>query len=444
MKSSGRWFRDASVLGLVLLGSGGPITAAHGDHENRYTFTPIAFLGDSAPGGATFSDDFEPVLSNRGDVAFDASLSDGDAAEGIFLSRRGHLSEVVRHGQAAPGGGVFSTVELGNIGINSRGDVAFAFSLEPFTFDDAPPLYHGGVYRLPAGRSELEAVMTPDVTTAPDGSVFVGTDFNVSLNESGELAFVGSVNTASGIARGVYVASAHGEIRRVAGQGDRTPSGATLAEAVAPMNNDDGDVAFGGSLSSDPSGAFQVFVKRAHRRELEQVTTAGATAPGGGLFTQSLGHHINDRGDIVLLGFVDTGADEPIAELFSYSSGTLTRVVGPGDPMPGGGHVALLGASVLVGPSEFALNNRGDVAFNATLDNGGEGLFVISHGAPSLVVQTGTVIPGLGTVLNLETFPEFQPIGFPTGSATVNDDGQVAFACTLTDGRTVLLLATRR
>ncbi len=433
-----RRFLGVSPLAFVLMLFATLTAAPPAAAQTGYAYRAIAFVGDPVPGGGIFVNDFEPVLNNMGDVAFTADLSDD--GEGIFLVRDGGLTEVVRHGQAAPGGGVFSVAQLGNIGLNSRGDLGFAFSLEPLKL--SPPLYNGGVYRFSAARPVLQAVMTPGVTKAPSGDTFVGTDFNTGLNGRGDLVFVGSVNTASGVTRGVYVGNETGAITPVAIHGDAVPGGGTLREAVSPAINDAGDVAFGGTLSTDSSGAFQVFVRRASTGRLEQITAAGRAAPGGGVFTESLGHHINDRGDVLLLGFVDVGAGTSIAELFLSSRGELTRIVGPGDSMPGGGRIAFLGAALAIGPSQFSLNNRGDIAFNATLDDGDEGLYVMSQRSVSLVARNGTLIPDLGSVRNLEMFPDFQPFGFPISGAQMNDRGQVVFGCTLTDGRVVLLLAT--
>jgi hypothetical protein len=58
------------------------------------------------------------------------------------------------------------------------------------------------------------------------------------------------------------------------------------------------------------------------------------------------------------------------------------------------------------------------------------GVYIASRGgALSLVALTGTVIPSIGTVVSVT-------------KATINDRGQVGFAAQLSDGRTVLLLAT--
>src|SRR5262249_6360249 len=79
-----------------------------------------------------------------------------------------------------------------------------------------------------------------------------------------------------------------------------------------------------------------------------------------------------------------------------------------------------------------------DVAFNALLDNGKEGVFLWSHGSLSLIAETGVVIPGVGTIDKLDEYGT----GLPNSWVDINDQGQVAFAAVLTDGNVALLLAT--
>ena len=59
-----------------------------------YNFTHIATLGDSAPGGGKFINDFEPwSINSSGDMAFAADLD--TEGEGIFISRKGQISEIM-------------------------------------------------------------------------------------------------------------------------------------------------------------------------------------------------------------------------------------------------------------------------------------------------------------------------------------------------------------
>jgi hypothetical protein len=158
---------------------------------------------------------------------------------------------------------------------------------------------------------------------------------------------------------------------------------------------------------------------------------------------------MNNRGDIAFNGDLTPapGANESIG-VFVYSGGKITAIARPGDPMPGGGK--LLNASLVGG--NVHINNRGDVVFSGVVDTDVDGdgfadtgLFQWSQGHLRVIARTGTVIPGVGTVDELASpqlvFPP-APIPTTTSGAINNDVGQVLFHATLTDGRGVLLLAT--
>ena len=179
------------------------------------------------------------------------------------------------------------------------------------------------------------------------------------------------------------------------------------------------------------------------------IVHAGDPAPGGGNLRQVFHDVMNNRGDIAFNGDLTPapGANQSIG-VFVYSGGTITAIARPGDPMPGGG--TLVNASLVGG--NVHINNRGDVVFSGVVDTDVDGdgfadtgLFRWSHGQLSVIARTGTVIPGVGTVDEL-TSPQLvippAPIPTTTSGAINNDAGQVLFQATLTDGSGVLLLAT--
>src|SRR6266700_9792 len=223
----------------------GPSSSFADDHA--YTFRVVATIGDPAPGGGTFTNDFEPTaLNNRGELAFTADLAvpGGQFEEGLFLADGGTVQAIVRHGQSAPGGGTFSVGELGNVGLNDDGDVALAFSLEPF--DYSTPL-HGGVYRWSGVSKTLSPVVIPNVTPDPSGGVFVGVDFGVSLNTQGALVFTSYVtNTPPALVAGAFLQDKSGRITSIMRPGDPAPEGGTFIRAIGAIINDAGDIAFAG------------------------------------------------------------------------------------------------------------------------------------------------------------------------------------------------------
>src|SRR5215510_4523872 len=167
------WLLHAVTVVLILLGIAIPTTTAQA--QKSYEFTTIAFLGDPAAGGGFFTNDFEPYgINDRGDVLFVADLTTG--GEGVFLERKGHTSALARSGDPAPGGGTFSggpaTGALsGVLSLNSPGDVAFGFFLEPC--NPAFPI-NVGLYRYSHASRVVTPVIVPCVTPAPQGGTFAG------------------------------------------------------------------------------------------------------------------------------------------------------------------------------------------------------------------------------------------------------------------------------
>src|SRR5437870_4743049 len=96
-------------------------------HEAGYTFTKVATLGDRAPGpeGGHHVGDFEPyAINDKGEVGFASDLDTG--SEGVFVGRPGHIRQIIRGGEPAPGGGTFGGYGiLSYLGFNNEGDAAF-------------------------------------------------------------------------------------------------------------------------------------------------------------------------------------------------------------------------------------------------------------------------------------------------------------------------------
>ena len=413
-----------------------------------YTFKAVAFLGDAAPGGGAYINDFEPgSISNRGEVSFVADLTTA-TTEGVFLVRQGTVSEVLRAGQAAPGGGTFEFGSLGRAALNEEGDLAIVFLLSPFTL---PLGANAGVYFYSHTNNTLTALVVPSVTPAPGGGTFQGAGVSANVNNRGEVVFPGVVPTTAGISGtlgiGVFRAAKNGQISIVAAPGDPAPGGGTFDFAQSPWINDGGDVAFGAHVAGETCFDFgipqtvrifcaeSVYFQKAATGAIQSIAHQGAPAPGGGTYRFAFGPVINSRGDVVFIGGLspasDTGADLGV---FLFSKNSTVSIARPGDPMPGGG--ALATASLV--NNNYSLNNRGEAAFNAALNTGEHALYVANHGALILVAKTGMVIPGVGTIDKLDM------LGAPTpsGGVILNDRGQILFGASLVGGGGVMLVAT--
>jgi hypothetical protein len=308
----------------------------------------------------------------------------------------------------------------------------------------------------------LSPVLVPTATAAPGGGAFAGTFFHVVLNNQGAIAFSALTATDKGVhiagetyvgyGVGAYVADAQGKITAVAAPGDPAPGGSTFDYAQNRIINDGGDVAFEGHRVSDPCGPqlqpqatqigcdTNVYVKRAASGQIEPIATIGEALPGGGKLVSGTALGLNNAGDVLLINLLKPDVAGGPVVLYLHSGGQTVRVAGPGDAMPGGGKLTLIGTA--------SLNNKGDVVFNAGLDTKEEGLYLYSQGTLSLVLKSGMDILGVGTIFDLEQGNSIAlgepplPTGVPAFFLVQNDQGQIAFPATLKDARIGLLLAT--
>jgi hypothetical protein len=421
-----------------------------------YTFTEIARLGDAAPGGGHFINDFEPsAINNRGMASFATDLDTAaEGGEGSFLAQGGDIIPILRTGDKAPGGGaIIGPIILGDQALNGKGDMVAAWLRDPF---ESPLGKNAGVYRYSHKRDKSRPVMLPGMP-APGGGTFLGAFFHASINRPGDAVFPGIISPTLGIkgnpmGLGIFKADKSGNISKVAVPGDVVPEG-ILDSALNPWINLPGDVAFSGHVAGeecipvwDSAGAGDIacgesiYFKPAATGKILSIAHQGAPIrprAGGGTFHYAWGPIVNNAGEIVFIGDLSTPPGIcQVNGVFKWRAGKLTKVARPGDPMPGGGKMATATCSTL----DYFINNRGDICFNIVLDtetNGtaDTGLYVLSKGTVHLVARTGTVIPGIGTIATVKP-----PFG--AGGARMNGLGQVLFQVGLTGGAQVLLLAT--
>jgi hypothetical protein len=156
---------------------------------------------------------------------------------------------------------------------------------------------------------------------------------------------------------------------------------------------------------------------------LTALALNGSAAPGGGSFflpywNSRFGPVSNDTGSIAFGIYIDSYSGSGV---FLYSNNTLTRIVGPGDPAPGGG--SFLSAD---SPS---INASGEVAFFGQTTNN-LGVFLYSNGQITQVAASGDLI---GT----------ESLGY-IDQPQLNDNGNIAFTSNLSNGVTAAFVATRK
>jgi len=124
----------------------------------------IARIGDPAPGGGTYYGAGEPVLNNRGDVAFSGILSPPDSnnignaeKEGVFLHTASGTIALARPGDAMPGGGTLLRTSFfqAELFINGRGDVVFSGTVDTDVNSDG--IDDTGVWVSSGGKLRLVA-----------------------------------------------------------------------------------------------------------------------------------------------------------------------------------------------------------------------------------------------------------------------------------------------
>lgn len=234
------------------------------------------------------------------------------------------------------------------------------------------------------------------------------------VNRRGQVAFFATLLRGSA-AEGLFIANGTG-IRKIAVEGDPAPGGGTLsgfAKHPIPSLNDAGTVAFAAAVSGGRT-VEGVFVVSGGR--LQAVARAGDAAPGvpAGTLAALDAPVLNNRGDVAFLATVRRGR-ESLEAIYVKTAGRLRKVVAQGDPAPAGGSFAGFGVPVL--------NDRGQVAFPAVVEGRAVpgGLFVADSSAIRMVVGAGEATP-LGGI-----FAKFSE------RIALNETGTLTFLATLKD-----------
>lgn len=434
----GRLLPGTAALLMVLAGQTAIVSA-------QVTYRTVALQNAAAPGtGAVFAGFSTAVINNAGNTAFNANLvvAPGSGATfsnnvGLWSEGFGSLSLVARSGiTLAPGAGsaTFTTFGSGNTPVlNDSGQVAFNSSLAG----------------MPINSSNMNGIWSQDTSgnlglVIRAGSPAAGTagSFNnfsgVRFNNTGQVAFVGTLNTGpgsgantnndSGIWRQTSVAM--GTLDLVAREG--SPAVGVLptlnysplaAPGNAPTLNNNGNVAFGSSLSAP--GQRAVF-SQGSTGTTALVAQQGLVIPGTAGETYSFPSQpiINNSGRTVFFTQTSFGGTavvasnagaSPIVSILARNGDALTSA-GPGVELStisgatvrhnGADQVAFIGA--LAGVNTTANDNF------AVITQGTSGL--------NIVARAGSAAPGTGPGVFFGT-------GF--NSMTLNNVGQVAFITNL-------------
>ncbi len=490
----GRIVRSSIYLAPALALGAAPAAA--------FTIRTVAITGDVAPGtgGATY-DVFGPVVLNlAGEAAFTAGLTLGGAVvatndSGMWSEGSGALALVLRQGSLAPGTAATWDIALAPPAMNDTGQVAFV------AFTNGGPI---GIWTEGSGTLAPVALTGSQAGGVPAGQNYASSLSEPSWSDAGQVAFHGGLSGGGVTAnddRAVWVGGPVGPLALAAREGEAAPGagGATFSDFEGTLVNAGGDVAFRATLSdggsgiwAGPAGAFALAARDgsaaagttgqfanfiagdfndlgqvAFHAGLEEgvggvtasndrgvwagapgdlalVAREGELAPdaGGRVFESFSGPRINDAGDVLFRGFLDTGTG-----LF-LDDGALGKVVASGDTAPG---TSLgLGDAAFGGFSEYAQSDNGEVAFTATLSgllegvtgsNDGSLWFADASGVLTMIVREGMLYElGLGDFAIVASIDFF---GGPDARGRgLNDAGYVSFHLTFTDGREGVFVAT--
>lgn len=262
-------------------------------------------------------------------------------------------------------------------------------------------------------------------------------DSVVSINDVGDVAFGGGP-TGGGSTGYTILVGDGGPLTVVADTTVQTQ----WRDVGRPSVNNSQAVAFHAVPSA--AGSYNTVI-RADGGTFTTIAQPGMLAPGAGTIHEAFEPALNNTGQVEF--FVNTL--EGIPGIFRSSGAALTKIVtGAGNSFSGindtgrvafaSGNIVQSGAgakltTIASGDAVFhsfsgvaAINNSNAVAFQAQTWAGPNGIFVGDGVLTQPVVQTGDVLPGLGTVTWVGMAEE-----------AINDTGQVAFAVQYDDGGTV-------
>ena len=394
------------------------ICAARSTLAARFATEVVVLSGDPAPDGNGYFGRFTvPTLNNSGQVAFlgnllDTSLIPGDE-RGVYRADGHGIVQIARKLQAAPDGNGYINGLSGWPVLNDAGEVAF-FAFFSGTSGDSGFLIGDG--------NKLAHIVREDEIVPDADSRYSHLDRNLSLNDSGQTTFSSSLRGQHG--RGIFRGTGS-EVMQIALDGQLAPDGSNpFFSFDSPTINNQGEVAFIGNLDDgipiDDKGVF-----RSNANTMTQIARIGQMTPSGdGRFEEFQGPSLNDAGQTAFLANI---ADDScrfcyVEGIFRADGGVLTRIARSGESVPdGNGEFSYF---------EFpSLNNAGQVAFFAKLaeTSGGtddEGIFRGDGNTLTQIVRKGQPVPdGNGN------FSDFWIADWPT----INEAGDVAFLAKLTN-----------
>jgi hypothetical protein len=426
------------VFGAELSGTRGGTSDNNGIFlASGGTISQLVRTGQAAPGGnGVFSQFSDVVMNDAGQVAFSAVLSGtsggaGDNA-GLFLASGSTIVQIARKGQSAVGGnGVYSS--FGPLLVNDAGGAAFRATLSGTAGGSSD---NSGIYFGAAGALSQVARTGQAV---PGGNGAFQTLSDPSLNNTGQVAFGAVLSGTSGGASdsaGVYQGGTGG-LAQIVRAGQSAAGGSGLYAGFGPpVLNGSSVTAFYCDLNSTPGGATDNEAIVRVGSSTTQIVRTGQAAPGGnGTFSYLDYPVLSSNGQVAFWAQLTgtSGGSNDNSGLFRSSGAALVQLARTSQAAPdGNGQFSWL--------YEPAINASGQAGFYADLTNtsGGSaddaGIYLADGTRIAQVARDGQLL-GDATINRL-TFSSL------AGQSGLNDEGAVAYWASLTHGKEVVALYT--
>ena len=391
----------------------------------------VAISGDAAGviGGA-FTGFFSPLISESGLVGFLGSNNqdisptlEGLKKMGIYSGTGGTprtLTTIAATGQVLPNLSSainqFPGVAPGSLALTDGG--SFSFVATVATLDDAGDLTtdQTGAFTVRGGGATTTIATT--TTTAPVGGLFTSFTGSVLQNNVGMTAFNGTSSTGTAI----YTKIGSSLAVTVAATDQAAPGiGGNFSDFAGLALNDQGKVAFTGT--SDNLGRA---IYTGSGGTLSVLASTLQAAPGlTENFTSFFDTVLSNTGVVAFRGAVFSQQGIYIAP-----GGVAQAVATTGQTAPNiGGTFSAF--------SRVALNDLGVVGFIGTSTNGARGIYL--GDGQEIITAAYVGQPVGGSTIRSVTFVGGADRG---GSSQMNNNGQIAYAATLVNGNTSVLLFT--
>jgi hypothetical protein len=450
------------------------------------TLAVVAREGSEGPGpnvgaGVIFQFIQSPVLNDSGHVAFSATLSGTGITSangtGIWSNTSGSLAPVARVGSTgvAPGPNLGPTIAFQALdyrfGFNASGKIAFEGALGSGT-----TVTGGGLWTNSFGPM---SVLAREGTSGPTPGPNLGSQVQFdavylqqsvpNLNAAGDSAFFATlagtgIDSTNNIGIWRTTSGALGLLARTGSSGPGPNLGAGVQFSALGLGSLDqlslnaaGNVAFAASLTGAgiDSSNNQGIWKTAGGL-VSVVARKGPSGPGpnvgaGVNFESFNDSHtvINGTGNVAFWASLSgTGIDASNdTGIWTDLGGTITAVAreGSSGPSPNVGE-GIYFASIPSKGATFAANAAGEIAFAATLAGTGVssandgGIWIWNHGALTKIVREGDLFdvnpsPSQADMRTISLINLLGRSGGQDGRPTsLNDDGQLVFKLSFTDG----------